>query len=92
MLDADAAVRNAAISQWHDEGDPVAADAELTRVLGAAPPESVRALPDETLARLAGQIDTAKKNQDDNLEKSVQVAIAGVPFAVRGIVRKALLG
>ena len=70
----------------------MSADAELTKVLGAAPPDSVRALPAETLTRLAEQIDTAKKNQDADLEKSVQVAIAGVPFAVRGIVRKALLG
>ena len=29
---------------------------------------------------------------DADLGKSVQVAIDGVPFAVRGIVRKALLG
>ena len=67
-------------------------DAELTQALGATAPDAVRALPAETLARLAGQIDAAKQRQDADLGKSVQVAIDGVPFAVRGIVRKALLG
>jgi hypothetical protein len=90
VLDCRGFLGHAAISQWQDEGDPVSADAELTTVLGAVPPDSVRALPAGTLNRLAEQIDEAKKRQDADLEKSVQVAIAGVPFAVRGIVRKAL--
>ena len=67
-------------------------DAELIKALGAQPPASISALPPETLARLAEQIGTAKKQQHADMEKSVQKAIAGVPFAVRGIVRKALLG
>jgi hypothetical protein len=90
VLDAIDGVGDAAISQWHDEGDPVSADAELTKALGTVPPDSVRVLPAGTLDRLAEQIETAKKNQDADLAKSVQVAIAGVPFAVRGIVRRAL--
>ena len=65
---------------------------DLARALGATPPDTVGALPAATLTRLAEQIDAAKKRQDADLEKSVQVAIDGVPFAVRGIVRKALLG
>lgn len=65
---------------------------ELEKALGATPPASVLALPDATLARLAEQVETAKRRQDADLEKSVKVAIDGVPFAVRGIVRKALLG
>ncbi|RNL77781.1 hypothetical protein [Nocardioides marmorisolisilvae] len=65
---------------------------ELTKALGAAPPEAVATLPAATLTRLAEQIDAAKARQDADLEKSVKVAIDGVPFAVRGIVRKALLG
>lgn len=67
-------------------------DDELAAVLGSAPPASVGALPAETLARLAGQVATAKARQQAEMEKSVAVAIAGVPFAVRGIVKKALLG
>ena len=65
---------------------------ELTQALGATPPDSVGALPAATLTRLAEQIDAAKARQDAELATSVQVAIDGVPFAVRGIVRKALLG
>ena len=57
-----------------------------------APPASVSKLPAATLTRLAEQIATAKQRQDADLATSVQVAIDGVPFAVRGIVRKALLG
>ena len=71
---------------------PVTALDELANALGGVPPESVAKLPAATLSRLAGQIDAAKKRQDADLEKQVQVAIDGVPFAVRGIVRKALLG
>jgi hypothetical protein len=71
----------------------VTAKDELATVLGGAtPPDSVGQLPAETLTRLASQIDDAKNRQDADLAKSVQVAIDGVPFAVRGIVRKALLG
>ena len=71
---------------------PVTANDDLAKALGAPPPASVAALPAETLARLADQVVAAKKRQDADLEKSVKVAIDGVPFAVRGIVRKALLG
>ncbi len=67
-------------------------DAELAAVLGATPPASVSALPPETLARLAEQVATAKKQQQVAMAEAIEVAIAGVPFAVRGIVRKALLG
>jgi hypothetical protein len=88
----DSLVRNAAISQWRDKGAPLKPDADLTAVLGAAPPASVSALPAETLTRLAEQVAQAKKRQQVEMEASVQTAIAGVPFAVRGIVKKALLG
>ena len=70
----------------------VTAQDDLAQALGAAPPESVGKLPAATLTRLAEQIDAAKERQDADLATSVQVAIDGVPFAVRGIVRKALLG
>jgi hypothetical protein len=67
-------------------------DAELTAVLGAAPPAAISALPAETLARLAEQIAHATKRQHAEMEASVRTAIAGVPFAVRGLVKKALMG
>ncbi len=67
-------------------------EVDLARVLGAAPPASLSALPVEILARLAEQVATAKATQQVEMEKSIEVALAGVPFAVRGIVRKALRG
>jgi hypothetical protein len=70
----------------------VKADAELVKLLGAPPPAAISALPPETLGRLVEQIAAAKVQQHADMEKSVQKAIAGVPFAVRGLVRKALLG
>lgn len=67
-------------------------DADLKAVLGAAPPAAVSALPADVLARLAEQVAVAKKRQQVEMEASVKTAIAGVPFAVRGIVKKALMG
>lgn len=67
-------------------------DADLKAVLGAEPPSAVSALPQETLTRLAEQISAAKRRQEAEMEASVKTAIAGVPFAVRGIVKKALMG
>jgi hypothetical protein len=67
-------------------------DADLEELLGAAPPEAIASLPAETLARLAEQIAAAKQRQQVEMEASVKTAIAGVPFAVRGIVKKALTG
>jgi hypothetical protein len=67
-------------------------DDELTAVLGDPPPATIGALPAETLARLTEQIAVAKERQQAEMEASVQTAIAGVPFAVRGIVKKAVLG
>ena len=64
--------------------------AELEAVLGATPPASVRALPAATLARLTEQIADAQRRQKAEMEASVATAVAGVPFAVRGIVKKAL--
>jgi hypothetical protein len=68
------------------------ADAALAEVLRADPPDSVRALPDATLERLTAQVRAAKARLDSETEESVRKAIAGVPFAVRPLVKKALLG
>jgi hypothetical protein len=73
-------------------GDLVTSDADLAALLGTAPPAAITALPAETLDRLTEQIAAAKKRQQVEMEASVKTAIAGVPFAVRGIVKKALTG
>ena len=65
--------------------------ASLAALLGAAPPDSVAGLPDDVLARLADQIDAARRHQKDAVDDSVRTAVTGVPLPVRGIVRKALL-
>ncbi len=67
-------------------------DANLETVLGSPPPATVSALPVDVRDRLAAQVATAKQQQRVDMEASIKVAIAGVPFAVRGIVKKALLG
>ena len=66
-------------------------DADLAAVLGATPPDAISGLPAQVRARLAEQIAAAKKRGQAETEASVEKAIAGVPFAVRGIVKKAVL-
>ena len=67
-------------------------DHDLAEVLGVEPPASVLALPAPVRRRLAEQVAEAQRRQVGDTEKAVATAIAGVPFAVRGIVKKALLG
>jgi hypothetical protein len=62
----------------------------LTRVLGAAPPASIAALPPDVLRRLTGQIEAGRRHHLRVAEDAVRAAIKGVPLPVRGIVKKAL--
>ena len=64
----------------------------LADVLGEEPPAAVNALPAEVLARLAEQIDEARRRQAATMDSSVTAALKGVPLPFRGMVRKALLG
>lgn len=63
---------------------------DLEAVLGAAPPASVAALPQDVRDRLAAQVAEAKDQQQRDVDAAVKKALAGVPFAVRGIVKKAI--
>ena len=65
---------------------------DLSDVLGAEPPTAVAALPPEVVARLAGQIEDARRRQAEAMESGVKAALKGVPLPLRGVVRKALLG
>lgn len=65
---------------------------DLASVLGEEPPASVAALPVAVQQRLAEQVRAAQERLEAETDESVRKAIAGVPFAVRGIVKKALLG
>jgi hypothetical protein len=71
-------------------GSDVASD--LTDALGVEPSAAVSALPPEVVARLAGQIDDARRRQAAAMESGVKKALKGVPLPLRGVVRKALLG
>jgi hypothetical protein len=70
----------------------VSGSEDLADVLGADLPAAVAALPADVLGRLAEQIDTARRHQAEVMAEAVRTAIEGVPFPVRGVVRKALLG
>ena len=62
----------------------------LTAALGDAPPASVLALSDGVRARLAAQVEHARTTQHELVETSVATALRGVPFPLRGVVKRAL--
>ena len=64
----------------------------LRALLGADLPGAVQELPDDVRARLAAQIEAARRHQDKLIADAVEVAIAGVPLPVRGVVKKTLRG
>jgi len=64
----------------------------LRGLLGAEPPVGVLALPDDARSQLADLLDDARRRQAAGLEQAFTAALTHVPFPVRGIVRKVLLG
>jgi hypothetical protein len=64
----------------------------LEERLGAAPPDSVAALPEQTRADLAAVLVEARRAQAASLAAAFEATLKHVPFPVRGIVRKVLLG
>ena len=64
----------------------------LEDLLGARPPAGVAALPDADRARLVAIIRAARRNQAADLEASFHATVKHIPFPLRGVVRKALLG
>jgi hypothetical protein len=69
-----------------------ATDPRLVELLGAPPPASVSALSDADQARLVKVIAGARKKQTRDLAESFEAALKHVPFPVRGLVKKTLLG
>lgn len=63
----------------------------LSHALGAEPPASVLALPEDAHARLAAHVEAASRRQSALVSDAVDAAVKGVPLPVRGVVRKALL-
>jgi hypothetical protein len=68
------------------------ADEQLRDILGADPPASVLALDDEARAALAEVLRDSKRRQTRALEESFTATLRHVPFPVRGIVKRVLLG
>lgn len=65
---------------------------DLADLLGAAPPASIAALPASARDDLAGVVADARRSQAAGLQEAFQEALRHVPFPVRGVVRKVLLG
>ncbi len=64
----------------------------LEQLLGTSPPAGVRALADPDRARLVDVITDARRRQAADLEASFHATLKHIPFPLRGIVKKALLG
>jgi hypothetical protein len=64
----------------------------LEELLGTAPPPGVAALPDADRARLVMVIRAARRKQAADLEASFHATLKHIPFPLRGVVKKALLG
>jgi hypothetical protein len=68
------------------------ADEQLRTLLAAEPPDSVLALDADARLALAEVIRESRKRQTRSLEDSFTATLKHVPFPVRGIVKKVLLG
>lgn len=65
---------------------------ELSDLLGAKPPDGVAALSAEDQARLARLISAARQKQARDLDAAFTATLKHVPFPVRGLAKKMLLG
>jgi hypothetical protein len=68
------------------------ADDRLRALLGGDPPGSVLALDEPARAALADLIGDSRRRQAKSLEDSFTASLKHVPFPVRGIVKRVLLG
>jgi hypothetical protein len=68
------------------------ADDQLRELLRAEPPASVLALDEPGRAELAELLADARRRQAKSLEEAFTATLKHVPFPVRGIVKKVLLG
>jgi hypothetical protein len=67
-------------------------DDDLRALLGADPPASVTALSADARAELADILRDAKRRQAQSMEDAFAATLKHVPFPVRGIVKKVLIG
>ena len=64
----------------------------LRTLLDAEPPATVLALPETSLADLAELLEDSRRRQADSLEQAFTATLKHVPFPIRGIVKKVLMG
>jgi hypothetical protein len=69
-----------------------ATDPRLRQLLGTDPPASIAALSKADQERLVEIVAGARKRQSRDLAESFEAALKHVPFPIRGLVRKTLLG
>jgi hypothetical protein len=76
-----------------DAGTPATpADARLRQVLGGEPPAALLGLPEADKTAFADLVEQARRRQREDLGRSFTASLKHVPFPVRGIVKKVLLG
>lgn len=76
------------MSEYVDES----VDDRLRALLAGEPPASVLALPDPDRAALAEVLADSRRRQARDLRAAFDASLKHVPFPVRGIVKKVLLG
>jgi hypothetical protein len=64
----------------------------LEQLLGSAPPAGVAQLPESDRAELVSVIIAARRKQAEDLEASFHATLKHIPFPLRGVVKKVLLG
>jgi hypothetical protein len=67
-------------------------DARLRELLGAAPPAAVLELPAADVAAFADLLAASRDRQAASLQAAFTASLRHVPFPVRGLVKKVLLG
>jgi hypothetical protein len=67
-------------------------DPTLVQLLGGTPPAAIVALPLADQARLAEILSGARRKQARDLAASFEASLKHVPFPIRGLVKKTLLG
>jgi hypothetical protein len=69
-----------------------AAGGRLRDLLGTDPPESILALDDAVLSRLASVLADARDRQAADLAAAFDATLKHVPLPARGLVKRVLLG
>jgi hypothetical protein len=65
---------------------------DLTELLGTPLPTGIEALPDPARAELVDVIRAARRKQAADLEAAFHATLKHIPFPLRGVVKKALMG